>query len=67
MITTDELRVLNHIIKDMEDHPECNQLSPEEMDTILEEYNQVNIREHCYRNIRSFEPTSFGVRLPQKF
>ncbi|MFH2066375.1 MAG: hypothetical protein ABIK15_14330 [Pseudomonadota bacterium] len=54
MITADELRVLNHIIEDMEDHPECNQLSPEEMDNILEEYNQVNIREQCYRNIRSF-------------
>lgn len=48
MITADELRVLNHIIKDMEDHPECIQLSPEEMDKILEEYDQISIRERFF-------------------
>ena len=38
MIKADEIKVLNHIIADMEDHPECVQLAPEEMDKILEEY-----------------------------
>ncbi|MFO7559829.1 MAG: hypothetical protein R6X10_13425 [Desulfobacterales bacterium] len=41
MITDDEIKVLNHIIKDMEDHPECVSLSSEEMDQILEEYDQI--------------------------
>jgi len=44
MITTEELKVLNHIIEDMEEHPECIQLSPEEMDKILEEYDQIGIQ-----------------------
>ena len=35
MITDDEIKVLNHIIADMEDHPECISLSSEEMDKIL--------------------------------
>lgn len=38
MIKADEIKVLNHIMADMEDHPECVQLSPEEMEKILEEY-----------------------------
>lgn len=57
MIPTDELKVLNHIIEDMEDHPECIQLSPEEMDNILEEYNQMNLRECIYRKIKSVSST----------
>ena len=44
MITDDEIKVLNHIIEDMEDHPECISLSSEEMDKILEEYDQVTIK-----------------------
>jgi hypothetical protein len=52
MITAEELRVLNHIIEDMEDHPECVQLSPEEMDKILEEYDQISIKEQYYRNVK---------------
>jgi hypothetical protein len=54
MVTADELRVLNHIIEDMEDHPECIQLSPEEMDKILEEYDQISIRERHFYNIQKF-------------
>ncbi len=41
MVTDDEIKILNHIIEDMEDHPECVSLSSEEMDQILEEYDQM--------------------------
>jgi len=44
MITDDEIKVLNHIIEDMEDHPECISLSSEEMDKILEEYDQIAVK-----------------------
>ncbi|MBW1899357.1 MAG: hypothetical protein JRI61_09900 [Deltaproteobacteria bacterium] len=44
MITDDEIKVLNHIIEDMEDHPECISLSSEEMDKILEEYDQITAK-----------------------
>jgi len=44
MITDDEIKILNHIIKDMEDHPVCISLSSEEMDKILEEYDQLTVK-----------------------
>ena len=48
MITDDEIKVLNHIIEDMEDHPECISLSSEEIDNILEEYDRINIKSQFY-------------------
>jgi len=41
MTTDDEIKVLNHIIEDMEDHPVCISLTSEEMEKILEEYDQI--------------------------
>jgi len=42
MITKDELTVLNHIITDMEDHPEAVDDSQMELEQILAEYDEFN-------------------------
>ena len=44
VIRDDEIKILNHIIEDMEDYPEYIRLSADEMDKILEEYDQIAVK-----------------------
>ncbi len=48
MMKNDEFEILDHLIKDMEDYPERIDVSREEMEQLLTEYDAVNQKERIF-------------------